>query len=161
MIRAAQTEDLAAVRDLFREYAALVGDAVCFESFEHEMASLPGLYAPPQGRLLLAMVGRQVAGCAALRQLSPGVGEMKRLYVRAEFRGNGTGRQLAERIIAEARAAEHLCLRLDTLPRMESAIRMYRSLGFLMIPPYADNPPGALCFELRLNSRSEPAAGKS
>ncbi len=150
MIRAAQAEDLAEVREIFREYAAWVGNDICFQAFERELATLPGRYAPPSGRLLLAFSGERLVGCAALRGLEPGVGEMKRLYVREEARGAGLGRELAQRIIREARESGYHSLRLDTLPRMESAIRLYRDLGFSEIPPYGDNPPEAICLELTL-----------
>src|SRR5205807_10470057 len=118
-----------------------------------EMAELPGRYSPPGGRLLVALIDRQIAGCAALRPLeSDGApcAEMKRLYVRPGFRGTGLGRALAERIIAEARSAGYRYLRLDSLPRMERAIALYRELGFYEIPRYGDNPVSALCFELIL-----------
>ena len=150
MIRPAKSKDLAAVRAIFREYARWVGDAICFVSFERELTDLPGRYAPPAGRQLLAFVGEQLAGCVALRPLSPEIGEMKRLYVRPAFRGAGLGRALVEAVIKEARAVGYALLRLDTLPSMEQAIGMYRELGFREIAPYGENPPGALCFELRL-----------
>jgi putative acetyltransferase len=149
-IRLAHAEDLPKVREIFREYAAWVGDAICFLSFEQELAGLPGRYADPEGRLLLAFVDDHLAGCAALRKSEPNIGEMKRLYVRPAFQGAGLGRDLAERVIGEARTAGYVSLRLDTLPRMERAIRMYRDLGFRKIPAYGDNPPGAICFELAL-----------
>jgi putative acetyltransferase len=136
------------VRELFREYAEVVGSPICFESFAREMAELPGQYSP----LLLALVSDQPAGCAALRKIGDGIGEMKRLYIRPAFQGGGLGRLLAESIIAEATAAGFHLLRLDTLPVMESAIRLYRKLGFHEIPPYGDNPPEAICLELKLQS---------
>jgi putative acetyltransferase len=143
-----------AVRELFREYAAWVGSSIYFESFTREMAELPGSYAP----LLLAFESDRLAGCAALRKIGHGIGEMKRLYVRPAFQGNGLGRSLVERVIAEAKAAGYHALRLDTLSKMERAITLYRVLGFREIPPYGDNPPEAICFELELQSqRSSPA----
>ena len=151
-IRPARTEDLAAVREIFREYAAWVGDAICFAAFERELAELPGRYAPPGGALLLAFSGAELAGCAALRQLDGGTGEMKRLYVRAGVRGQGAGRDLVEAVVAEARALGYERLVLDTLPRMESAIGLYSAMGFQPILPYGENPAGALCFELRLKN---------
>ena len=150
-IRLAHAEDLTEVSEIFREYAAWVGDAICFQSFEQELAGLPGRYAEPEGRLLLAIVGDQLAGCVALRKSEPNFGEMKRLYVRPAFRGTGLGRELVERVVEEARTAGYASLRLDTLPRMERAIRMYRELGFREIPPYGDNPPEAICFKLILS----------
>ena len=135
-----------AVRELFREYANWVGSPICFAAFEREMAGLPGSYSS----LLVVVESGQLAGCAALRSLGEGTGEMKRLYVRPAFQGKGLGRLLVERIIAEAKAAGHRRLVLDTLPVMEGAIGLYRSLGFREIPAYGDNPPEAICFELPL-----------
>ncbi len=135
-----------AVRELFREYADWVGNAICFGSFERELAGLPGSYSP----ILIAVDGDRLAGCVALRMLGDGIGEMKRLYVRPVFQGAGLGRTLVDRVIAKARASGCHALRLDTLPRMERAISMYRGLGFREIPPYGDNPAEAICFELNL-----------
>jgi ribosomal protein S18 acetylase RimI-like enzyme len=147
-----------AVRELFREYAELVGSAICFERYTREVAELPGLYSPPHGALLLAVVpesnavGQALspAGCVALRQIADGIGEMKRLYIRPNFQGKGLGRMLVQRIVAEAQAAGYQLLRLDTLPSLERAIALYHSFGFREIPPYGDNPPEAICFELSL-----------
>jgi putative acetyltransferase len=154
-IRYAGAEDLKDVREIFLEYAAWVSDDICFRSFERELAALPGEYAPPSGGLLIAApqggnAGSRLAGCAAFRKLAATTAEMKRLYVRPAYRGSGLGRRLAVRIIEEARGAGYRTLRLDSLPRMEQALRMYRALGFQEIPPYGGNPPGAVCFELQL-----------
>jgi N-acetylglutamate synthase-like GNAT family acetyltransferase len=146
VIRPARADEMDAVRDLFREYATWVGSPICFEQFERELANLPGEYDP----LLVAEVSGELAGCAALRKLAPAIGEMKRLYVRPAFRGQGLGRQLIARIVNEAKTAGCRVLRLDTLPVMESAQTLYRELGFREIPPYGDNPPEAICFELQL-----------
>ena len=135
-----------AVRELFREYAEWVGSPICFQSFEREMAGLPGEYLP----LLVVVEPDKLAGCAGLRDLGDGVCEMKRLYVRPEYQGTGLGWQLVERIVAEAGNAGYRLLRLDTLPVMERAIALYRTLGFREIPRYGDNPPKAICFELTL-----------
>ena len=132
--------DLAEVRVLFREYADALGVDLGFQGFEAELAGLPGDYAPPRGRLLIAREGRRAVGCAALRPLGADVGEAKRLYVRPEARGTGLGRQLTETLIAEATAIGYAWLRLDTLPGMTSAIALYRSLGFRAIAPYRYNP---------------------
>jgi ribosomal protein S18 acetylase RimI-like enzyme len=138
-------DELPAVRALFQEYAAGLGIDLCFQRFEEEMAGLPGGYAPPSGRLMLAVEGDDVAGCIALRRLDDETCEMKRLYVRPAYRGAGAGRMLAERVLAEAAAAGYRSIRLDTLPSMARAIELYRALGFVPIEPYCHNPvPGAM-----------------
>jgi len=143
---------IAAIRELFLEYAQSLGFSLCFQSFDQELASLPGDYAPPNGRLLLAISKGNPAGCVALHKLEQDICEMKRLYVRSQYRGKGLGRQLAERVIAEARQLGYKKLRLDTVePVMKTAVAMYRQLGFREIPPYRPNPiKGALYMELQL-----------
>jgi putative acetyltransferase len=150
--RVSSSDDMEAVRELFREYAASLDFDLCFENFERELADLPGPYAPPSGCLLLATVGSEPAGCVASKRLTDGVCEMKRLYVRGRHRGTGLGRTLAERIIHEARNLGYRAVRLDTIPSvMGRAVALYRSLGFRDIPPYCLNPlPGALFMELAL-----------
>jgi len=147
-------EDIEQARGLFREYEAWLGLDLCFQNFEKELAELPGAYALPTGRLLLAFENDQLAGCVALRKLSDGVCEMKRLFLRPEFHGQGRGRQLTERIIREARDAGYQRMRLDTLPeQMGKAIGLYRSLGFKKIEPYYENPVvGAMFMELDLSN---------
>lgn len=143
--------DVAAVGELFLEYAQGLGFGLEFQDFEKELAQLPGRYGPPSGRLLLARVGSQPAGCVALRMIEAGVCEMKRLYVREGHRGQGIGRQLAAAIIAEAVAMHYQRMRLDTVPSMTQAIALYRELGFRVIPPYYYNPiADAVFMELTL-----------
>lgn len=140
-IRPAQWPDhVALVRTLFHEYAGTLGVDLAFQGFAAEVAELPGKYSPPAGRLLLAWHGAEAVGCIGLRPLNANTCEMKRLYVRPQARGEKLGRQLAERICAEARAAGYLRICLDTLPTMTSAQRLYESLGFRPIEPYVFNP---------------------
>jgi putative acetyltransferase len=150
--QAESPKQIAQARELFLEYAQSLGFSLCFQNFDQELATLPGGYAPPEGRLLLAEYDGQLAGCVALHALEPGVCEMKRLYLRPQFRGKGLGRVLADRIIAEARHIGYKQMRLDTVePVMKDAVAMYRTLGFREITPYCANPiAGALYMELTL-----------
>jgi ribosomal protein S18 acetylase RimI-like enzyme len=151
VVQAKTSHDLRRVVTLFHEYARSLGFDLGFQNFEEELASLPGAYAPPEGRLLIAFWQRKVAGCVGLRNLGGGVCEMKRLYVRPQFRGSGIGQALAEAIIEEARAIGYQKMRLDTVPSMEQARSLYRLLGFEEIDPYRYNPiEGALFMELTL-----------
>lgn len=151
-IRAAETRnELDIARDLFREYAASLSTDLCFQSFEAELASLPGKYKPPEGRLLLAWSGGEAVGCVGLRPLDENGCEMKRLYVQPRARGEGLGRRLVERVCDEARAAGYARICLDTLPEMNDAIKLYTSMGFKPIEPYVYNPvPGAIFLGLDL-----------
>ena len=143
---------MAHTRELFLEYAQSLGMNLCFQNFEQELTDLPGSYAPPDGRLLLAEYAGQLAGCVALHKWEDGICEMKRLYLRPSFRGKGLGRVLAENMIAEARTIGYQRMRLDTIePIMKEAVEMYRRLGFREIEPYRANPiPGAMYMELQL-----------
>ena len=145
--------DIETARALFRDYERGLGVDLCFQNFEAELAALPGEYAPPGGWLALARVGDHVAGCVALRRIDAVTCEMKRLFLRPEFRGHGRGRKLANECIATARRLGYARMRLDTLPSMTAAIALYRSLGFQPIAPYRPNPiAGALYLELDLQS---------
>ena len=150
--QAETAEQIEQARALFREYESWLGLSLCFQNFERELAELPGAYAEPDGRLLLACHNDELAGCVALRQLSDRTCEMKRLFVRETFRGKGIGRLLIETIIRKAKEIGYERMLLDTLPpRMNDAIALYRSIGFKEIAPYYDNPvDGAIFMELSL-----------
>ena len=152
LIQAETPEQIEEARRLFREYQSWLKLDLCFQNFERELLNLPGDYAPPSGRLLLAEIDGKVAGCVALRPAGEGACEMKRLYVRPAFRGTGLGRRLAETIIEEARSAGYERMRLDTIPgAMERAVGLYRSLGFVETTPYYHSPvEGTLYMELPL-----------
>lgn len=144
-------QDIDPVRSLFREYESWLGVSLCFQGFEKELAGLPGDYAPPSGRLFLLQQADRIGGCAALRRIDDETCEMKRLFLRSDFRGRGLGRRLATTCIDAARSIGYRRMRLDTLPQMREAIALYRALGFRDIPPYRHNPvPGALYLELDL-----------
>jgi ribosomal protein S18 acetylase RimI-like enzyme len=152
ILQAESDSQLASIRELFLEYAQSLRFSLCFQSFDQELAGLPGDYAPPDGRLLLVTQQGIPAGCVALHKIADEICEMKRLYVRPQFRGKGLGRILAEQVIAEARQTGYKRLRLDTVePMMRTAVAMYRNLGFREIAPYRANPiEGALYMELQL-----------
>jgi putative acetyltransferase len=153
-------EHLAIARQLIEEYAAWLEFKLCFQGFEDEMRSLPGKYAPPAGRLLLALWDGKPAGVIALRPLDEQrLCEMKRLYVRPEFRGHHIGRLLAEHVIREAAEIGYSRMRLDTVVgKMDSAIAMYRELGFKETDPYYQTPVGRTLFmELALTRRQATA----
>ncbi len=142
-------EDLERIRELFAEYARDLPFDLSFQNFEEELQSLPGRYAPPSGRMLLARHGDAFIGCVALRQIGEGTCEMKRLFVRPAFRGKGVGRALARAIIEQARRIGYKRMRLDTV--LEPAKSLYRSLGFREIPPYQHVPiEGVVFMELEL-----------
>lgn len=160
IFQAQDPEHVALARQLIEEYAAWLEFNLCFQGFEEEIQALPGKYAPPAGRLLLAFWDERPAGVIALRPLEEtGVCEMKRLYVRPEFRGHHIGRILAEQIIREAAEIGYSRMRLDTIAgKMDSAIAMYRELGFEETSPYYQTPVGHTLFlELALTRRQATA----
>ncbi|MEZ5932546.1 MAG: GNAT family N-acetyltransferase [Alphaproteobacteria bacterium] len=149
---ATSSEDISHIRRLFRAYADWLNVDLCFQGFDEELAGLPGNYAAPHGRLLLARVGGEVAGCVAVRPLEDGICEMKRLWVEPGFAGHGIGRRLAETIVEAGRELGYRAMRLDTMPeRLKAAGHIYETLGFKRIPDYYHNPlEGTAMFELNL-----------
>jgi len=153
--------DIDQIRALFAEYAAESKLDLCFQNFDRELARLPGDYAPPKGCLLLAWSEDEPAGCVVLREFSPGICEMKRLFVRPAFRKGGLGRKLAQDIIEEARRIGYAGMRLDTLARMQAAVALYESLGFRRIEAYRPNPEADVIYmelDLPLQPGSASAA---
>jgi len=149
IVPAHDANHLPTVRELFREYAADTGLDLCFQGFAEELADLPGQYAPPAGRLLLAKCDGWPAACGAVRKIAPGICEMKRLYVRPSFRGRGIGRALAAALVQSARDTGYRAMKLDTLASMKAAVALYQSLGFRPTRAYYQNPlPDVLYFEL-------------
>jgi len=147
------SSDLNAVRILFQEYANSLAFDLSFQDFEKELESLPGRYAVPEGCLLVAQNQDGIVGCVAVRKIDDGVCEMKRLFVRPEFRGTGIGRRLAMEIIQTAIRLGYSHMRLDTTPFMNEATSLYRSLGFYDTEPYCYNPvPGAVYLKLDLGT---------
>ncbi len=148
------TQNLEFARALFKEYTASLGFDLDFQNFKEELANLPGDYAPPDGRLLIAFWQEQVTGCVALRKLEDRICEMKRLYVRPQFQGKGIGKALAEAIIEKARKIGYFRMCLDTISSMDRARALYLSLGFKEIAPYRYNPiKGAAFMELGLTQK--------
>ena len=152
-LSAERGESIAVVRRLFTEYASSLDFDLCFQDFDKELSGLPGPYARPDGRLIVAMDGGKAAGCVALRKLEEGVCEMKRLYVKPDHRGKGIGRKLVNAILDEAKKIGYAKMRLDTISSMSEAIELYESVGFHEIEAYRPNPiEGAVFFELDLKS---------
>lgn len=148
----AAAEPMQPIADLFRTYAASIGIDLGFQDFERELADLPGEYAEPDGAIVVAESAGRLAGCVALRKLAPGVCEMKRLFVKPEFRGRGIGKRLVEEIVRIARTKGYAAMRLDTLATMREAVKLYEAAGFKEIEPYRFNPlPGAMFMELDLS----------
>ena len=157
IIRVKTLHEINVARRLFREYESYLNVDLCFQQFESELANLPGKYASPSGTLLLAMEGQKPCGCGALRRFGPAQDrtcEMKRLYVCPEARGQGVGRQIAARLIREGVRLGYTAMVLDTLDRLEAAIHLYKSLGFVRTKPYYDNPlSGVVYWKLDLRGR--------
>jgi ribosomal protein S18 acetylase RimI-like enzyme len=153
IVEPTSTSHIEGVRGLWVEYWNWLEFAPCFQDFENELKTLPGRYAAPDGCILIALYDGELAGCVALRRLDNNGCEMKRLYVRPAFRGKGIGIALATAIVEEARERHYAFMRLDTLPSMEKAISIYRSLSFEEIEPYVDDPvAGAKYLELKLQT---------
>jgi GNAT superfamily N-acetyltransferase len=152
IVQATTDYELESARLLFREYETWLGISLCFQDFEDEVANLPGMYAPPQGRLFLAYVDDELAGCIGLRKLEDGICEMKRLFLRENARGRGLGNTLIEKLIDDARTIGYQRMRLDTYPpKMGKAVSLYESHGFRPIESYYNNPhDGVLFMELDL-----------
>jgi len=151
IIRAESKKHIDMVRELFTEYEEFLGVDLCFQDFEKELESLPGPYGPPDGVMFIALKGEDAAGCVAVKSLGEGRCEMKRLFVRPAYRRRGLGRELAEKVIAEAAGKGYSAMRLDTLSRLKEAMNLYLSLGFKEIPPYYHNPlPDVVFLELEL-----------
>ena len=149
--QANRPELVATARDLFREYAEAIGTDLEYQGFTAELAALPVPYIPPNGALLIAHIDDDVAGCVGLRPIDSHIGEMKRLYVRPDYRSWGLGKQLVEAVIHTARQAGYSELRLDTLPSMAAAQALYHRLGFVEIPAYSNKYlPGTRFYALQL-----------
>ena len=151
--------ELEQVKDLFRAYFQFLahdhGLDISYQGIEEELADLPGKFAPPDGRLIMAVIPEQAIGCAALRRIDPKVCELKRMFVLPQFRGQGAGKALALRLIEDAKTIGYECMRLDTGNFLTAAVKLYESLGFQRIEPYNEIPEDlrkiAIFMELRLN----------
>lgn len=159
-IREADASSLDVVRILFTEYATWLDMDQEYRQFEHELADLPGVYGPPRGALLLAWVGDALAGCIAMRPLEDDICEMKRLWVRKEFRGQGVGAALARALMELAAERRYRRMRLDTLHHMKAAQALYAALGFHPIAPYNSNPPSETLFMEAQLGASGPRGGE-
>ncbi len=152
IIEATTPQQIKNAADLFREYQQFLDVDLCFQGFEQELATLPGKYASPQGTILLAEHNGKTAGCVAVRSLKNDICEMKRLYVKDEFRGLSVGRKLTEAIIQKAKQLGYKKMQLDTLQRLDRAVDLYAKLGFKKISPYYANPLDEVVYwELELN----------
>ena len=139
------------IKDIFLEYAQFLEVDLCFQGFEQELADLKKLYAPPSGCILIAIEGETLAGTVALKKIGEGVCEMKRLYVRPDFQKRGLGKELVQLLITKAKEKNYTLMRLDTLDKLQPAIMLYKSLGFVETTAYYHNPlPNVVYMELQL-----------
>lgn len=154
IIQVSSNQEIETVKTLFLEYATWLGFELCFQGFDEELATLPGKYAPPNGRLYIVQDDDKIAGCIALREFKTGISEMKRLYVKPEFRGKGIGNIMVEKVIQDAIEIGYKKMLLDTIgDKMSSAIKIYKSFGFKEIPAYYKNPEkGVVYMELDLKN---------
>ncbi|WP_028980815.1 GNAT family N-acetyltransferase [Sporocytophaga myxococcoides] len=146
-------EELEMIKELFKEYEQYLNTDLCFQSFKEELQSLPGCYSSPDGGLWLAFDNNKPVGCVALKKQDSKYSEMKRLYVKPEYHGNGIGKKLIEATIQKSRELGYEFVRLDVLPKSEIAIAIYKSLGFSPIPPYYQTNQEVYFFELKLKNR--------
>ncbi len=147
LIQASTKQEIEVAKSLFLEYANWLEFDLCFQGFDKELAELPGKYSPPKGRLYLLKDKNNYAGCIALREIADGISEMKRLYVRPEFRGKGYGLLMCNRLIEEAKLIGYKKMRLDTIgERMKKALGLYKALGFIEIESYYDNPQAGVVY---------------
>jgi GNAT superfamily N-acetyltransferase len=144
--------ELELAREIWREYARVIDDPAWFPAFERDLAEIGERYGPPGGVFLLAWEGDELVGCGALRRLDDEAAEIRRVYVRPRFRAKGLARTISMALMGEARRIGYSLVRLDIPPRMAEAIKLFASLGFSPIPPYAGQPAGALCMEARVRS---------
>jgi GNAT superfamily N-acetyltransferase len=148
----ATEEQLPLIRQMFRDYERELDIDLCFQGFEEELASLPGKYGPPRGVLLVASVGEEVAGCGAIRDLGDGICELKRIYVRPEYRGRNIGKSISSALLDRAAALGYHTAKLDTLSKLKPAIKLYQDLGFQVTEPYNFNAGHDIVYmELRLS----------
>jgi len=155
IIEANTDESIAQTKSLFLEYAESLDFSLCFQNFDNELANIPSQYSPPNGHLFLALSENEPIGCVGVRSFEKDICEMKRLYVKPEYRGKGAGKELAVSAIKSGKELGYEYMRLDTLSSMETANQLYKSLGFIEIKSYRDNPiDGAIYMELNLDNET-------
>jgi GNAT superfamily N-acetyltransferase len=151
IVLAASEEDYALAKTLFLEYARDIDLDLSFQDFDRELAEIRVQYGPSEGGILILRVDGQPAGCVAVRRFEMDTAELKRMYIRPAYRGQGLGRRLGEEALALAKRLGYRAIRLDTLPQMGKALALYLGFGFVEIPAYRFNPvPGAKYYELKL-----------